>query len=134
MQCGICCRVPISNHLTHNGLFYAFIKSISCSTFYHFYAHDASGIVGTTLRSYIHPLATPFMIHLMGATEEESNDNILFAKLAVGLFMISMAILRVDICLGEKFSPFHMMYDVVVWPFGKRNKKNRATPKKKKTQ
>ena len=74
------------------------------------------------------------MIHLMGATEDESNDDALFAKLAVGLFMLSMAILRLDICLGDKFSPFHMMYDIVMWPFSKKNKKNHVTPKKKKTQ
>jgi hypothetical protein len=60
---------------------------------------------------------------LMGATEEEATDDVLCAKLAVGVFMVIMAVLRMPMFLGAKFSPFDLVHEVAVWPLGKKSKR-----------
>ena len=125
------------------GMPWLFQQGVSCSVFYHFYAHDLEGGVGVTLRRVVRPVAYEFM-KVMGAEgEEERMDDVLFAKVVVGLFMVFMAILRMDWVLGGKFSPFELMGDVLVWPFQKKKGKSKMEVKpagkkskanKKKTQ
>jgi hypothetical protein len=115
------------------GMPWLFQQGISCSTFYHFYAHDTTGFIGTTLRTYLRPIAVPFMT-FMGASDEESNDDALFAHVAVGCFMVLMAVLRMDMVLGGKFSPFEVLGGMICKPFGKKRKDNVKKPKKKKVQ
>ena len=118
-----------------NGMPWLFQQGVSCSTFYHFYAHDVDGMVGISLRGYIRPMAREFM-KIMGATEEEVEDDVLFAKIMVGLFMVTMAILRMDWMLGGKFSPFEIVRDMVGGLlFGKkRGKKVEVKPPSKKSK
>jgi len=106
------------------------LQGLSCSTFYHFYAHDTQGVIGITLRQYVQPFATRFM-GAMGASEEEKDDPVLFAKVAVGLFMATVAILRMPMALGGKFNPFDGVYRVIVWPFQKKSKKVDVKPPKR---
>jgi hypothetical protein len=113
------------------GMPWLFQQGLSCSTFYHFYAHDVEGAVGVALRGAVKPLAVPFMV-AMGATEEESRDDVLFAKVAVGLFMCVVAVLRMDAFLGPKFSPYLTIYNWMAYPFKKKkSKKVQTVPGKK---
>jgi len=104
------------------GMPWLFQQGMACSTFYHFYAHDMHGSVGTTLRSIIHPTAVHIMSHVLANTTTTTtadsiidiiDDNVLFAKLIIGTFMILMSILHLPQLLGPKFSPFTTMYNVV---------------------
>lgn len=74
---------------------------------------------------------------LMGATDdEEINNDTQFAKVAVGVFMVLMAVLRMPMVLGVKFSPFEAVGDLLLMPWKKGKRKVDAKPKKnkKKTQ
>jgi len=117
------------------GMPWLFQQGLSCSTFYHFYAHDLEGIVGVTLRGVLKPVAVKLMV-MMGANDEESQDDVLFSKVSVGMFMVAMAIVRMPQFMGPKFSPFSLVYNVLAYPFKKKSKKEHVTPKKgkKKTQ
>lgn len=107
-------------------------QSVSCSAFYHFYAHDAEGWLGVTLRSYLKPIAIQIMV-LMGADGKESEDDALFAKFAVGFFMIGMGIVRMDQFFGPRFSPFMTLSEMVMGVFsGKKKKVNSKPPANKK--
>ena len=95
------------------GIPWLFQQGMACSSFYHFYAHDMHGSVGTTLRSIIHPTAVHIVSHVLANDDDDDNndeqnttttttadsiidiidDNVLFAKLIIGTFMILMSIL-----------------------------------------
>ena len=94
------------------GMPWLFQQGISCSTFYHFYAHDAEGFVGVALHAVLRPLAVPLLTAL-GADEKEREDDALFAKFMVGLFMVSMGIVRMPHFLGPAFSPFSAAHAAV---------------------
>merc|ERR1712127_1034815 len=115
------------------GLPWMIQQSISCSTFYHFYTHDAEGCVGITLRSYVKPLAVQVML-LMGADGKESEDDALFARFAVGCFMVGMGVLRMDQLLGQKFSPFMTACDIAGGMLSGKKKKVDAKPPSKKNK
>lgn len=117
------------------GMPYLFQNGLFCSSFYHFYSHDAEGQIGVTLRSAIKPFAVQIMT-LLGADEKESQDDALFAKTMVGFFMVTMSILRMPQFLGPKFSPFNAVGNAVGGLFGGKKKKVDSKPKKgkKKTQ
>jgi len=104
------------------GMPWLFQQGLSCSTFYHFYAHDVEGGIGIKLRSIIKPVATQIML-LLGADEKESLDDALFAKFLVGFFMIFMAIVRLPMIWGPKFSPFTSGVNAVKKVFGGGKKK-----------
>ena len=114
------------------GIPWLFQQGMACSSFYHFYAHDMHGSVGTTLRSIIHPTAVHIVSHVLANDDDDDNDeqnttttttadsiidiiddNVLFAKLIIGTFMILMSILHLPQLLGPKFSPFTTMYNVL---------------------
>mmetsp|Transcript_15335 Transcript_15335/g.32463 ORF Transcript_15335/g.32463 Transcript_15335/m.32463 type:complete len:294 (-) Transcript_15335:246-1127(-) len=94
------------------GMPWLFQQGLSCSAFYHFYTHDAEGYVGVTLREVVRPFAIQIMM-LLGADEKEREDDRLFAKFVVGVFMASMAVLRMPQLLGPKFSPFLTVVDML---------------------
>ena len=102
------------------GMPWLFQQGISCSTFYHFYVHDVEGVIGVTLRSVVRPVAVQVMM-LLGADEKEREDNALFGKVAFGIFMLAMAILRMNQFLGPSFSPFVMVGDMLT--LGKKKSK-----------
>jgi hypothetical protein len=116
------------------GMPWLFQQGISCATFYHFYAHDEEGFVGKTLRGVAKPMAIQFM-SVMGANEKESEDDVLFAKVVVGIFMLVMAIVRMPEFLGPNFSPFTSLGGLMkfkkskkinVAPLPNKSKKNKA--------
>jgi len=121
------------------GMPWLFQQGTSCSTFYHFYAHDVEGYVGVALRAVLRPLAIPIMM-AMGADEKEREDDALFAKFMIGLFMVSMGIVRMPHFLGPTFSPFTVTHTAVanlVSPlFGGKKKKvyNKPLPGSKKNK
>mmetsp|Transcript_11003 Transcript_11003/g.23072 ORF Transcript_11003/g.23072 Transcript_11003/m.23072 type:complete len:299 (+) Transcript_11003:96-992(+) len=102
------------------GMPWLFQQAISSSAFYHFYAHDEGGVVGVTLRSAMRPAAVRIMTAL-GGDEKEREDDVLFAKVMVGVFMLSMAVLRMNELLGPKFSPFEIAKKSMT--FGKKKSK-----------
>ncbi|KAL7462072.1 hypothetical protein ACHAXS_002476 [Conticribra weissflogii] len=102
------------------GMPWLFQQAISASAFYHFYAHDGEGVVGVTLRSALKPAAVQIMTAL-GGDEKEREDDVLFAKVAVGIFMLSMAVLRMNQLLGPKFSPFEIVKETLT--LGKKKSK-----------
>ena len=97
------------------------------STFYHFYAHDVDGVIGVTLRSVMKPVAVKLML-LLGANEKESEDDVLFAKFAIGLFMVIMAILRMPQVWGANYSPFTSGLNAVKKASGGKKKKVDSKP------
>lgn len=114
------------------GLPWMIQQSISCSVFYHFYTHDAEGYLGVTLRSIMKPIAIQIML-LMGADEKESEDDALFAKFVVGVFMVGMGVLRMPQILGPTFSPFMTFCDTVLgFMSGKKKKVSNKPPSNKK--
>lgn len=116
------------------GMPWLFQQGLSCSTFYHFYAHDTEGYVGVTLRSVLKPVAVQIMV-LMGAEDEKEIENdALFAKISVGFFMVFMAIIRMPQFLGPRFSPFVAVSNMVGSMFGGKKKKVNAKPGNKKNK
>ncbi|KAL7546226.1 hypothetical protein ACHAWF_009561 [Thalassiosira exigua] len=109
------------------GMPWLFQQAISCSTFYHFYAHDAEGVIGVTLRSYLKPVAIQIMT-LLGADEEQSKDDAMFAKSMVGLFMVLMSILQMRQVWGPKCSPFVYATEVVGGVMGGKKRKVDVKP------
>lgn len=109
------------------GMPWMFQQGISCSAFYHFYAHDAEGLVGTMLRRTVRPVAVQVMTAL-GADEEERLDDTLFAKFAVGFFMVVMAIVRMEHFMGARFSPFNTFIENVAAMLGGKKKKVDVKP------
>ncbi len=98
------------------------IIGIFCGTFYHFYVHDTTGIVGTTLRYYLQPLASS-LLEQLGLTDKSNlNDDELFATIVVSLFMQIVAILQLPIMYGPTFNPFIAIFNQVgrfISPFQK---------------
>ncbi|KAL7524303.1 hypothetical protein ACHAXR_000516 [Thalassiosira sp. AJA248-18] len=109
------------------GMPWLFQQGMACSTFYHFYAHDAEGYIGVTLRSVLKPVAIQLMV-LMGADDKESENDTLFAKFAVGVFMVAMAIIRMPQFLGPRFSPFTSVVNMVTDLLSGKKKKVNAKP------
>jgi hypothetical protein len=91
------------------------LVGIFCGTFYHFYVHDTTGIIGTTLRNYLQPFASS-LLELLGWDDYENtkNSNDVFATVMVSLFMQIVAILQMPIFFGPTFSPFVVIYNQIV--------------------
>jgi hypothetical protein len=102
----VCCRIPSFLH-SHGFLDYNI--GIFCGTFYHFYVHDTTGIIGTTLRNYLQPLASSVLELLGWYDDSQSKNNEVFATVMVSLFMQIVAILQMPIYYGPTFSPFVMI-------------------------
>ena len=84
---------------------------IFCGTFYHFYVHDTTGVIGTTLRNYLTPFSSS-LLELLGWNDaSQSKNNEVFATVMVSLFMQIIAILQMPIFLGPSFSPFVVIYN-----------------------
>ena len=96
-----------------DGMPWLFQQGLVCSTMYHFYAHDVVGTIGVTMRSVVKPLVAFPVMTLLGADEVQTQDDVLFAKFCVGLFMVGMSILQLPMLLGPKFSPFVGAYNVL---------------------
>jgi hypothetical protein len=116
-----------------NGMPWPFQNGLFCASFYHFFVHDKTGIVGTTLRQFIY---LPEMLDL---------DDRTFAAVFVALFMQVMGILQIPAFLGPSFSPFGVKVlspfrDSATWTVGKtesewsknKQKAKKASKKKKK--
>ncbi len=86
-----------------------FQQGMSCSAFYHLYAHDATGFLGTTLRYALRPIA----IRVMAYANANGDDDVLFARVFIGTFMVLMSILHMPQFLGPKYSPFVTFYEFV---------------------
>jgi len=114
-----------------DGMPWFFQQSLSCSMFYHFYAHDHEGYIGVTLRQFVKPIQI-FTMVAMDADEKKMLDDALFAKFAVGLFMVSMGVLRMPQLLGAKFSPFTAVGSMFAGIGGKKPKKDIKPSKKNK--
>ena len=107
------------------GMPWLFQQAFACATFYHFYAHDLEGCIGETVRGVIKPLGISLMT-LMGADEKEREDDVLFAKVIVGIFMLFMAIVRMPQFLGPSYSPFTAVGTMMN---SKKSKKVNVAPK-----
>jgi hypothetical protein len=77
--------------------FWFLVTGLVCATFYHFFVHDKTGVLGTTLRE-----AIPSSWRL-GLSEET------FAAVVVSLFMQITGILQMPIVFGPDFSPFSVL-------------------------
>mmetsp|Transcript_15554 Transcript_15554/g.20257 ORF Transcript_15554/g.20257 Transcript_15554/m.20257 type:complete len:320 (+) Transcript_15554:216-1175(+) len=77
-----------------NGVPWAVQNGVFCATFYHFYANDQEGPIGTLLRK-----ALPFASQL-------GLDDATFAGIFVSVFMQIMGILQMPEFLGPSFTPF----------------------------
>lgn len=86
-----------------NGMPWPFQNGLFCASFYHFFVHDKTGIVGTTLRQYM------YLPEILGL------DDRTFAAVFVALFMQIMGILQIPAFLGPSFSPFGVE---ILGPFG----------------
>jgi len=83
-----------------NGMPWGFQKGLFCSAFYHFYAHDTMGILGTKLRSFV-----KYYLLMYTAAAERVDDDI-FPVLFISAFMHITAVLQLPELLGPSFSPF----------------------------
>ena len=86
------------------GMPWNFQKGLFCSSFYHFYANDTKGIIGTSLRSGINTYAPALKMGLSDAV---------FPMVLISLFMHVTALLQLPYFLGPNFSPFCVIYDIV---------------------
>lgn len=109
------------------GMPWLFQQGVSCSTFYHFYAHDETGWIGVSLRGVLRPAAVRIMI-AAGAEDAAAEDDVLFARFAVGSFMVLMSILHMPQLLGPGFSPFAASFDAVVGKVGRKRTASFARP------
>lgn len=109
------------------GMPWLFQQAFASATFYHFYAHDVEGCIGQTVRGVIKPLGISLMT-LMGTDEKEREDDVLFAKVIVGIFMLAMAVVRMPQFLGPSYSPFTAMGAIMT---RKKSKKVNVAPKPK---
>lgn len=101
------------------GMPWLFQQGVVCSTFYHFYAHDVEGSIGIYLRNIIKPFASMILSHSMIDNSDEKvaklvDEDVLFARFVVGVFMVIMSVLHMPQLLGPKFSPFHTLYTTAV--------------------
>lgn len=101
----------IDGYTQRTGIPYPFQNGIFCGTFYHFYVHDTTGIIGTTLRNYLQPLASSVLELLGWYDDSQSKNNEVFATVMVSLFMQIVAILQMPIFYGPTFSPFVVIYN-----------------------
>jgi hypothetical protein len=67
-----------------------------CATFYHFYVHDKTGLIGSFFRNSV------------PAAKFVNLDDEIFAACVVAIFMQVMGILQIPAFLGPSFSPFDM--------------------------
>ena len=120
------------------GMPWLFQQGLVASTFYHFYAHDTVGWIGQSLRGIVKPTLGVVFMTIMGADEKEREDDVLFAKVFVGMFMLVMAIVRMPHFLGPSFSPFTALGNLLSVGKKKGKKVNVVPPssksKKKKTK
>jgi hypothetical protein len=73
------------------------VAGLFCTSFYHFFVHDKTGPIGTTLR-----LAIPTSFRL-GLADEA------FAAVIVSLFMQVTGILQMPLFFGPDYSPFSIV-------------------------
>jgi hypothetical protein len=88
------------NGYLENGMPWPFQNGLFCCTFYHFFVHDKTGPIGSTLRRAIH--SVPF---LKGRLEDD-----IFAIVVVGVFMQVVGLLQLSQFLGPGFSPFNALF------------------------
>jgi len=109
-----------------NGMPWPFQNGLFCGSFFHFFVHDKTGIVGTTLRRFV---VLPTALGL---------DDKTFAAVFVSLFMQIMGILQIPAFLGPSFSPFGVKIlspfrDSSTWNIGKTESEwSKASKRKKK--
>jgi hypothetical protein len=86
-----------------NGMPWGFQKGLFCSAFYHLYAHDTMGILGTKLRSFFKSYV------LMYTAATEGMDDDIFPVVFISAFMHITAVLQLPELLGPSFSPFTLV-------------------------
>ena len=111
-----------------DGMPWLFQQGVSCSTFYHLYAHDETGWIGVNLRGAMRPAAVRIMKAAGAEDAATAEDDVLFARFAVGSFMVLMSILHMPQLLGPGFSPFEASYDAVVGMVGRGRTASFARP------
>jgi len=79
------------------GMPWNFQKGLFCSAFYHFYSHDATGVIGTHLRQLINTYVPNIKLGL---------DDRVFPIVFISAFMHTTALLQLPHFLGPAFSPF----------------------------
>jgi hypothetical protein len=83
-----------------NGMPWGFQKGLFCSTFYHFYAHDTTGVIGTQLRAFVKSYVLTYT-----AAQQGMDDNV-FPVVFISAFMHITAVLQLPELFGPSFSPF----------------------------
>ena len=74
------------------------LLGVFCGTWFHFFAHDMDGPIGTFLRNATAPVQEAVFPFL---------DDRTFAFVMVGIFMQVMGMLQTPALLGPSFSPFN---------------------------
>jgi hypothetical protein len=104
------------------GMPWSFQKGLFCSSFYHFYANDSTGFIGTNLRHAVNTFAPFIKLGL---------DDKTFPIVFVSIFMHTMALLQLPYFLGASFSPFTVVYDIIdLYSMPKKSNKNNSVAQK----
>lgn len=87
-------------HLS-NGMPWPFQNGLVMASFFQFYSYDTTGIVGTTLRSYLSIAFGPD-----GAVKADFMADPNFARVIIAAFMVVVGVLQLPELLGPSFNPF----------------------------
>jgi hypothetical protein len=90
----------IEGHV-ESGMPWPIQNGLVTASFYHFFVHDKTGVVGLQLRQ----LLSPLLVYLNFDPASEA-DQATFAACAVSLFMQIVGILQMPQFFGSAFSPF----------------------------
>lgn len=97
--------------LLKNGMPFPFQQSLFTATFYHFYVHDQTGVIGTTIRSAIG--SVPGLT--LGLSEKD------FGLFVVSFIMHANAILKMPEFFGPSFNPFGPIANILTKIFQMNN-------------
>jgi len=93
----------LDNYLK-NGMPWPFQNGLACASFYHFFIHDTTGVIGVNLR---------MIIDQAGPTLKMGLDDKTFAFVVVSAFMHITALLQLPSLLGASHSPFYSVFSKV---------------------
>mmetsp|Transcript_19080 Transcript_19080/g.23650 ORF Transcript_19080/g.23650 Transcript_19080/m.23650 type:complete len:283 (+) Transcript_19080:112-960(+) len=93
----------VKGHL-EKGMPWTFQSGLACASFYHFYTHDKTGVIGVTLRSFVDGV--------LPSGVKMGLDDATFAVFAVSAFQHCVAFLQLPNFFGPNFSPFLAMYGI----------------------
>ena len=107
-----------------NGMPWPFQNGLFIGTFFHLFAHDVSGSLGTGLRSIVYSIVDPAWLSL---------DDRTFALFVMNLFMLVTGIMRMPQFYGPAFNPILAPYNMVMELLGSGNAPTKKKGKKKKS-